>query len=81
MPTFCMLVSSMSLVASLGLIAYDGWSVGILVIGLLVVLVMFLQFIVYGVHQFVASALQIWRAVISLTVNAVRGFRGLVGGG
>jgi len=81
MPTFCMLVSSISLVAFLVLIAYDGWSVGFLVIGVLVVLVMFLQFIVYGAHQLVVSALQIWRAVKVSITNVFRGFRGLGGGG
>jgi hypothetical protein len=42
-------------------------------------LVMALQFIIYGAHQFVASALQAWRAVAVLMVNVVQGFRGLTG--
>jgi hypothetical protein len=43
-----MLVSSLSLMSFLGLIAFEAWPVGVLVIGVLVVLVMILQFIVYG---------------------------------
>jgi len=48
-------------------------------IGVLVVLVMFLQFIVYGTHQFAVSAVRIWRT--GVVINIAQGFRGLVGGG
>jgi hypothetical protein len=48
-------------------------------IGVLVVLVMFLQFIVYGTHRFAQSALRIWRAGVGINIS--QGFRGLVGGG
>jgi len=60
--------------AFLGLVAYDGWSVGVIVIVAFVVLVMFLQFIAYGTDRVLTSALYIWRAVADSTVNAVRGF-------
>ena len=72
-----MLVSSISLVSFLGLVAYDAGPVGVLVVAAFVVLVMFLQFIAYGMHQFLAFALHIGRAVADLTVDAVRGLRGL----
>jgi len=45
----------------------------------LVVVVMFLQFIVYGTHQFARSALHIWRT--GVVIKIAQGFRGLVGGG
>ena len=45
----------------------------------LVVLVMFLQFIVYGTHQFARFALRIWRTGVAINIS--QGFRGLVGGG
>jgi hypothetical protein len=77
MPTFSMLVSSISLMTVLGLIAYDTWSVGVLVIGAFVVLVMMLEFVVYGMHRIVTSASRI--AV--LMVNAVRGLQGLASRG
>jgi len=80
MPMFCMLLSSISLMAFLGLVAYDAWPIGVLVIVLLVVLVMFLQFIVYGTHQFAAYALNLWRAGRVSIGNAL-GFRSLAGGG
>jgi len=57
-----MLLSTLSLIAFLVLIAYDVWPIGVLVIGVSVVLLMALEFIVYGVHQFAASALHVWRA-------------------
>ncbi|KIM41506.1 hypothetical protein M413DRAFT_71629 [Hebeloma cylindrosporum] len=57
MPTLCMLLSAISLMAFLGLVAYDAWPRGVLVIGLLALLLMLLQFIVYGMHRFSASAL------------------------
>jgi len=67
--------------AFLGLVAYDGWSVGVLVVGFLVVLAMTLQFIVYGTHWFFMSAFHIWRAVEGSMVNAVQRFRGLASRG
>jgi hypothetical protein len=47
------------------------------VIGVLVILVMILQFIIYGMHQFVASALRIWKAGV---VSIIHGFRYLTSG-
>jgi len=74
MPTFCMLVSSTSLMSFMGLIAYDARPLSVLMIGVLVVLVMILQFIVYGTHQFATSA---WRTIKSgavLMANIIPGF-------
>jgi hypothetical protein len=62
MPTFCTLISSISLMSFLGLIAYNARPVGVLIIGVLVVLVMILQFVVYVIHYCAASALRVWRA-------------------
>jgi hypothetical protein len=44
--------------------------------GVLVVLVIFLQFIVYGTHQFARSALHIWRTGVVIDIS-----QGLVGEG
>ena len=74
MPTFCMLLSSISLVAFLVLVAYDAWPTGVLVIGVLVTLVMMLQFVVYGMHQCVASTLRICGAGAA---SIIHGFGGL----
>jgi len=71
MPTLCMLVASILLMAYLGLIAYNGSSVGVLVLALSVVLVMLFQFIVYGTHQVFTFTLNVWRAVADLIVNAI----------
>ena len=79
MPTFCMLVSAISLTIFLGLIAYDGWSIGVLVFGVVVSLIMLLQFIVYGVDQFVTSTSQIWKTVAVSMVDVIQGIRGLRG--
>ena len=54
-----MVVSSISLMAFLLLIAFDASPVCVLVIVVLVVLVMTVQFIVYGMHQFAAAALRV----------------------
>ena len=67
--------------AFLGLVAYDVWPIGVLVIGMLVVLLMALQFIVYGMHHFAASALRAWKVVMDSMGNVVAYFRSLVGGG
>ena len=72
MPTFCMSLSSISLMAFLVLVAYDAWPVGVLVIGVVVILVMTLQFITYGIHQFVASALRIWSAGVASVIHVFR---------
>jgi hypothetical protein len=76
-----MLLSAISLMAFLGLVAYDVWPIGVLVIGVLVVLLMALQFIVYGMHQFAASALRAWKAGKDSMGNIVAYFRSLAGGG
>jgi hypothetical protein len=66
-----MLLSTISLMAFLGLVAYDVWPTGVLVIGVLVVLLMVLQFIVYVMHQVAVSALRIWRAGMHSIGNVV----------
>ena len=71
-----MLVSSMSLMTFLGLVAFDASPIGALLIGILVVLVMAMQFIVYGTHQFAMSSLHVWRVGAISMVNAVTRFRG-----
>jgi len=76
-----MLLSTISLAVFLVVVAYDVWPIGVLVIGVLVVLLMALQFIVYGMHQFAASALRIWRAGMDLMGNIVIYLRSLDGGG
>jgi len=82
MPTFCAIVSSVSLMVFLGLVAFDASPVGVFVIGILVGLVMIMQFIVFGTHQFVAFALRVCqRAGAISTVNVVKRFRGLGRGG
>jgi hypothetical protein len=51
----------------MGLIAYDTWPIGVLVVGVVVAVVMTLQFTMYGVHQCATSASRVWRAVAALT--------------
>jgi hypothetical protein len=65
----------------LGLVAFDASPVGVLVIGILVVLVMTIQFIVYGTHKFATSSLHIWRAGAISMVNAITRLRGFSRGG
>jgi len=76
-----MLLSTVSLIAFLGFVAYDVWPIGVLVIGVLVVLLMALELIVYGVHQCAASALRVWRAGMDSMGNIVTCFRSSVGQG
>jgi len=76
-----MLVSSISLMAFLGLVAFDVSPIGVLVIGTLVVPVMTIQFIVYGMHQCATSSLHVWRAGAISMVNAVKRLRGFSCGG
>ena len=61
----------------LGLVAYDVWPIGVSVIGVVVILMMLLQFIVYGMHRFSASALHIWTGGRQFMVKVVQGFRSL----
>ncbi|KAF8987757.1 hypothetical protein BDQ17DRAFT_538122 [Cyathus striatus] len=49
-PALCMLASSVCLMVFLGLVAYEVFPVGVLIISFLVGLTMTLQFLVYGVH-------------------------------
>jgi hypothetical protein len=65
----------------LGLVAFDASPVGVLVIGILVVLVMTMQFIVYGTHRFARSSLRVWRAGAISMVNVVERLQGLSRGG
>ena len=64
-----MLLSTISLIAFLGLVAYDAWPRGSLVIGLLVIVVMSLQFLVYGMHQLAASVFRVGRAGTILIIQ------------
>ena len=58
-----MLLSTISLVVFLGLVAYDLWPIArVSVIGVLVLLMMLLQFFVYAMDQIFVSALHIWTA-------------------
>ena len=50
-------------------------------IGVLVILLARLEFIVYEIHQFVASALRIWRAGMDSMGNVVTCFPNSTGGG
>jgi len=76
-----MLLSTLSLITFLALVAYDVWPIGVLVIGVLVMLLVALEFIVYGVHQCAASALRVWRAGIESMGNIVTCYRSPVDGG
>jgi len=51
------------------------------VIGVLVMSLMALEFIVYGIHQFAASALRVWRIGMDSVGNIVTCFPTLAGGG
>ena len=62
----------------LGVVAFDVSPVGVLVIGILVLLVMSMQFIVYGTHQFATSSLHFWRAGAISMVGAVKRLRGFL---
>jgi hypothetical protein len=57
-----MLISSTSLTSFLGRMAYDARPLGVLVIGVLVVLVIMLQLIMYVTHHCATSALRVLRA-------------------
>ena len=76
-----MLVSSISLMAFLGVVAFDVSPISVLVIGILVVLVMAMQFIVYGTHQFATSSLHVWRAGALSMASAVNRLRDFSRGG
>jgi hypothetical protein len=76
-----MLLSTLSLITFLVLVAYDVWPIGVLVIGVLVMVLMALEFIVYGIHQFAASALRLWRAGMDSMGNIVTCFPSSAGGG
>ena len=74
-----MLLSTISLVVFLGLVAYDVWPIGVSVIWVLVVMIMLLQFIVYAMDQLSASALHIWTAGRNVMSKVVQGFPSLTG--
>jgi len=76
-----MVISSISLMTFLGLVAFDASPVGVLVIGILVVLGMTMQFTVYGTHRFATISLHVWRAGAISVVNAVKRLRGFSCGG
>lgn len=49
-PTLCMFISSLALMAFLGIVAFNAWPQAVLAFCFLVGVVMTLQFLVYGVH-------------------------------
>ena len=72
-----MILSSIALMVFLLLVAFGASPVGVLAMGILVVLVMTMQFIVYGTHQFAAFALG--AGAISMA-NVFNRFRGMSSG-
>lgn len=50
-PTLCMVASAISLMAFLGLVAFDLWPTGVIVVSFLFGVVMSLQFLIFGCHQ------------------------------
>ena len=68
-----MILSSFTLMAFLLLIAFNASPVGVLAIGILVVLVMTMQFIVYGTHRFAAFALGAGAISMANVFNRFRG--------
>jgi hypothetical protein len=81
MPTLCVMTASISLLGFMGLVAYDAGSIGVLIVGVVVFLVMTLQFTMYGTHRCAVFALHICKAGTVLMVNVVRRLRGLASRG
>jgi hypothetical protein len=50
MPAICMLISTFALMAFLGLVAFEVWPQGVLVVSFFVGIIMSLQFLVFGAH-------------------------------
>ncbi|KAH6914864.1 hypothetical protein BKA70DRAFT_557266 [Coprinopsis sp. MPI-PUGE-AT-0042] len=50
-PTLCMVASALSLMGFLGLVAFELWPRGVVVVSFMVGVILSLQFLVYGCHQ------------------------------
>jgi len=72
-PAFCTLISSASLMVFLGLVAYDIWPKGVLVLGITVVIGMCFQFLIYYSQR---CAAHVTVEGYMLAVHTAQGFLG-----
>ncbi|KDR68662.1 hypothetical protein GALMADRAFT_230988 [Galerina marginata CBS 339.88] len=79
-PAFCMFISAVSLMAFLGLVAFDAWPQGVLALSFIVGIVMSMQFLVYGAHWCANRVAQGGRASGRGVVRVVKVVRSMTGG-
>ncbi|RDB24425.1 hypothetical protein Hypma_008469 [Hypsizygus marmoreus] len=74
-PALCLFVSALSLMAFLGLVAFEVWPLGVLVTCFIVGLVMTLQFLVFGAHwcvmRVIGAVKWVWRGARRLSGSGV----------
>ncbi|KAF8880094.1 hypothetical protein CPB84DRAFT_1851933 [Gymnopilus junonius] len=80
-PTFCTFLSALSLMAFLGIVAYDAWPSAVLMLSFLVGIIMSLQFLVYGIHWCAKKVAAGGRAGGRGVVSVVRVVRRSMSGG
>jgi len=76
-PAFCMFISAVSLMGFLGLVAFEAWPQGVIVVFFFVGVVMSMQFLVYGVHMAARTVANGGRASGRQVVRAVTLVRGM----
>ncbi|KAF8639358.1 hypothetical protein AX17_001547 [Amanita inopinata Kibby_2008] len=74
-PALCMLLSGLSLMSFLGLVAYEAWPEGVLVTCFFFGLIMTLQFLAYSAHWCMTKVVQGGRAGSQGIARAVRAVR------
>ncbi|KAF8957702.1 hypothetical protein BDZ97DRAFT_1951081 [Flammula alnicola] len=78
-PALCMFISAVSMMGFLGMVAFDAWPQGIIVMCFLVGLIMTLQFLVFSAHWCVKRVAQGGRAGGMQVVRAVQVVRSMTG--
>lgn len=76
-PTLCMVASALGLMSFLGLVAFDLWPRGVIVVSFLVGVVMSLQFLVFGCHQLGRGVVGGSRRVARASQNIARRLTGV----
>ncbi|KAF8163851.1 hypothetical protein B0H34DRAFT_341343 [Crassisporium funariophilum] len=78
-PALCMFISALSLMGFLGLVAFEAWPQGVIVVCFVVGVVMSLQFLVFGAHWCAERVVKGGRAGGRGIVRVVRGVQKMTG--
>jgi hypothetical protein len=71
MPTLCVVISAGALLVLVVVLAWDMWATGVIILCAFTGAMVFLQFIIYGVHYLISFILVIYWVIKRITLFAL----------